>query len=274
MICNLKTKGSYCYPPGYFLDFLFWTRPHKYYFRHSQVKSLINQLYLLPALFTSLTACSDGVETQPFSPTPMGTVNEIRIKLPEPRDISDVSLEESLSSRRSIRDFSSKPLTLEETSQMLWAAQGLTVDWGGRTAPSAGALYPLEIYLVAGNVQTLSPGIYRYEPNNHEMIMIAVGDIREELSAASFGQPAVREGAINLVFTAVYRKTTRKYGDRGIQYVHMETGHAAQNICLQATAMDLGAVTIGAFNKDNVERILNLPKDETPLYIIPVGKKM
>ncbi|MBW2589728.1 MAG: SagB/ThcOx family dehydrogenase [Deltaproteobacteria bacterium] len=197
----------------------------------------------------------------------------MRIKLPKPKYNSDVSLEESLIKRRSVRDYTGELLSLEEVSQLLWAAQGTTSDRGFRTAPSAGALYPLEVYVIVGDVQDLAVGIYLYKPKKHEVVMIADKDVRQQLAGAALGQSSVKNGAIDLVFTAVYQRTTVKYGDRGIKYVHMEIGHAAQNVCLQATAMELGVVTIGAFNDQKVSRILNLPKDEEPLYIIPVGKR-
>jgi SagB-type dehydrogenase family enzyme len=229
-------------------------------------------LLTLPLLFGAI-GYSDDNETPASSPTPILEAEEMRIKLPEPTYDSDVSLEESLVKRRSVRDYTGEPLKLEDVSQLLWAAQGVTADWGGRTAPSAGALYPLEVYVVVGNVKGLAAGVYRYDPKRHEVIMIAKGEIRSQLASATLEQNSVRDGAIDLVFTAVYKRTTRKYGARGIQYVHMEIGHAAQNVCLQATAMGLGAVTIGAFYDDKVSRLLNLPKDEKPLYIISVGRQ-
>lgn len=197
----------------------------------------------------------------------------MRTKMPVPRYSSGVSIEESLDKRRSVRDYTGEPLKIEEASQLLWAAQGVTSHWGGRTAPSAGALYPLEVYLVAGDVQDLASGVYRYDPKRHELVMISKGDIRSRLASASLDQDPVRDGAIDLVLTAVYRRTTWKYGERGTRYVHMEAGHAAQNVYLQATAMGLGAVAVGAFYDDKVERLLDLPKDEKPLYIIPVGRR-
>ncbi|MGY5852728.1 MAG: SagB/ThcOx family dehydrogenase [Candidatus Thorarchaeota archaeon] len=193
--------------------------------------------------------------------------------MPEPRYDGDVSLEESLVKRRSVRDYTGESLALEEVSQLLWAAQGITTDWGGRTAPSAGALYPLEIYVIVGDVQDLAAGVYHYDPKEHEIIMTAAGDIRTQLASAALEQTSVKDGAIDLVFSAVYQRTTRKYGDRGIRYVHMEAGHTVQNVCLQATAMGLGVVTIGAFQDEQISSLLNLPSDEVPLYIIPVGKR-
>ena len=230
---------------------------------------------LLLALFLLLgtMACSHNHDTPVSSPTFTLEAEEMRIELPEPRYDGDVSLEESLVKRRSVRDYTGESLALEEVSQLLWAAQGTTANWGGRTAPSAGALYPLEVYVIVGDVRNLAAGVYRYDPNGHELAMAAAGDIRAELASAALGQTSVKDGAIDLVFTAVYQRTTRKYGDRGVRYVHMEAGHAAQNICLQATAMGLGAVTIGAFHDERVSRLMNLPRDEEPLYVIPVGKR-
>lgn len=229
-------------------------------------------LLTLPLLFGAI-GYSDDNETPASSPTPILEAEEMRIKLPEPTYDSDVSLEESLVKRRSVRDYTGEPLRLEDVSQLLWAAQGVTADWGGRTAPSAGALYPLEVYVIVGDVQGLAIGIYLYKPEKHELVMIADKDVRQQLAGAALGQSSVKNGAIDIVFTAVYQRITRKYGDRGIKYVHMEIGHAAQNVCLQATAMNLGVVTIGAFNDKEVKKLLNLPKDEEPLYIIPVGKR-
>jgi len=195
------------------------------------------------------------------------------MKLPEPRYDSDVSIEQTLLQQRSTRSCTEEPLTLQELSQLLWAAQGITDPRGFRTAPSAGALYPLELYVMIGDVENLSPCVYRYQPDEHQLLKTVDGDKRAELAGAALKQDCVKEGAIVIVFTAVYERTTRKYDDRGIRYVHIEVGHAAQNLCLQATAMDLGTVTIGAFYDEEVAELLNLPKDEQPLYIIPVGRK-
>ena len=195
------------------------------------------------------------------------------MKLTEPRYDSDVSLEQTLLQRRSVRDYTNEPLSLQQVSQLLWAAQGITDRQGLRTAPSAGALYPLEVYVVVGNVQSLSPGVYRYEPDGHQLVKTVDGDKRAGLADAALGQGCVKEGAINIVFTAVYERTTQKYGERGIRYVHMEVGHAAQNVYLQAVALHLGTVVIGAFHDDQVREILSLPQQEQPLYIMPAGRK-
>ena len=198
------------------------------------------------------------------------------ISLPQPRSDSGVSVEKALFGRRSIRTFSNKPLTLAEVSQLLWAAQGITGKRGDRelrTAPSAGALYGLETYLAAANVTGLAPGVYRYSPQGHTLTLLMTGDKRTDLSAAALGQSCVKEGAAAIIFTAVYERITKKYVERGVKFTHMEAGHAAQNSCLQATALGLGAVTVGAFSDEDVTTAMALPPEARPVYIIPVGKK-
>jgi SagB-type dehydrogenase family enzyme len=195
------------------------------------------------------------------------------IRLPEPKHDSKTSVEKALLERRSVRDYKDVPLTLAEVGQLLWAAQGITDRRGFRTAPSAGALYPLELYVVAGNVNNLPDGIYKYRPYGHELMRVVEGDKRIELCNAALGQSPVRDAAAVIVFSAVYERTTGKYGKRGIQYVYMEVGHAAQNICLQTASLNLGTVTIGAFYDDTVKRILNMPEKEEPLYIMAVGRR-
>nr|QNO52209.1 hypothetical protein LFOEMHHC_00035 [Methanosarcinales archaeon ANME-1 ERB6] len=196
-----------------------------------------------------------------------------RIKLPEPSYTGNTSVETALSKRRSIRDYSGENLTLDEVSQLLWAAQGITAPWGGRTAPSAGALYPLELYVVVGDVEGIDKGVYKYSREEHELEKVKEGDIRAELAEAAVGQECIRDAAIDIVFTAVYERTTRKYGERGIRYVHMEAGHAAQNVYLQAVSLDLGTVVIGAFMDDRVKELVNAEEQEKTLCIMPVGRK-
>ncbi|MBM3132927.1 MAG: SagB/ThcOx family dehydrogenase [Chloroflexi bacterium] len=195
----------------------------------------------------------------------------MNLKLPPPRYDGHISLEAALVKRRSIRDFSTKPLSFGDISQLLWAAQGITAQWGGRTAPSGGGLYPLETYAVTGAVENLAPGIYRYEPAGHQLIESEKGDRRRDLAQAALGQGFIETAAIDIVLTAVYRRITLRYGERGKRYALMEIGHVAQNILLEAAAMGLGAVPIGAFRDDEVGKILNLEAGEDALYIIPVG---
>jgi len=195
------------------------------------------------------------------------------IKLPEPKYDGKVCVERALLERRSVRDYVNEPLSLSEVSQLLWAAQGLTDPAGYRTAPSAGALYPLEVYLVAGKVASLSAGVYRYRPRGHELVAVAEGDKRPELCAAALGQTALRQAPVTVVLAAIYGRTTRKYRERGIRYVHMEAGHVAQNIGLQAVSLDLGSLVIGAFGDAEVKKVMVLPEEEEPLYLIPIGKR-
>lgn len=194
------------------------------------------------------------------------------VKLPDLTLKGDVSLEETLSRRRSRRSYKEGALTLSQVGQLLWAAQGKTTDWGGRTAPSAGATYPLEVYLVAGAVEGLDAGIYRYVPDGHELELMSKGDIREELARHCLGQSMVSEAPIDIVLSAVYERTTGRYGQRGVMYVHMEAGHAGQDIYLQSEALGLGTVAVGAFSPKDVAALLGLPGDMEPLYIFPVGK--
>ncbi len=194
------------------------------------------------------------------------------IKLPEPRHESEVSVERALSERRSTRSYSDEPLRLNDISQLLWAAQGVTDPRGLRTAPSGGALYPLEVYVVVGKATDLSPGVYKYRPREHELAHTLDEDIRSELCRAAYSQSPVKHAPVVMVFCAVYERITRKYGERGMRYVHMEVGHAAQNVCLQAVTSDLRTVVIGAFDDNDVTRVMKLEADERPLYILPIGR--
>jgi SagB-type dehydrogenase family enzyme len=195
-----------------------------------------------------------------------------KIVLPRPRFKGDVSVEEALRSRRSTRDFPRKPVTLEQVSQLLWAAQGVTGAFNERTAPSAGGTFPLELYVVAGDVDGLAPAVYKYRFRVHHLLRVVDGDRRVQLALASLNQDCVRKSAASIVFTAVYKRTVDEYGDRGVRYVHMEAGHVGQNIHIQAAAIGLGTVMVGAFDKDRVAGVLELPEEESPIYIAPVGQ--
>ncbi len=196
----------------------------------------------------------------------------MRITLPEPKYESEISIEEAILKRRSIRSYNDQPLTLQDVSQLLWAVQGITDPGGLRAAPSAGATYPLEIYVVVGDVEGVDKGIYRYRPDQHELIKVLDAAHREDLTSAALNQQFIAEAPINIVITAIYERTTNRYGDRGIRYVHMEAGHAAQNVYLQAVSLNMGTVVVGAFHDDRVADILALPDNEVPLYIMPVGR--
>jgi SagB-type dehydrogenase family enzyme len=190
------------------------------------------------------------------------------VRLPEPTLKGQMSVEETLARRRSVRQFDGKDLTMAQVGQLAWAAQGITDPaTGHRTAPSAGALYPLELYLVKRD------GAFRYVPRGHRLVPRSDKDLRGQLSQAALGQSSVREAPLDIVITGVYERTRVKYGDRAERYVHIEAGHVAQNIHLQAVALGLGSVSVGAFRDDEVAKVLNLPTGETPLYIIPVGAR-
>ncbi len=199
--------------------------------------------------------------------------NNQRISLPRPNPDGVISLEATISERRSVRRYARRPLSLEDVSQLLWAAQGVTSRDDKRAAPSAGALYPLEVYLVAGAVDSLAAGVYRYRPTRHDLMQVASGDLRRPLAAAALGQSWVRDGAVVIVIVGVYSRTESKYGSRAVRYTHIEVGHAAQNVYLQAEARQLGTVFVGAFDDAAVAQVLQLPPDHAPLGLMPVGRR-
>ena len=191
------------------------------------------------------------------------------VKLPKPKTKSTFSVEEALNKRRSVRDYKRGPLSLDKVSQLLWAASG--INQYGRTFPSAGATYPLETYLVVGEVEGLEPGTYHYLPSGHSVEKIKGGDVRKELSQAALGQGMIEDAPVNIIIAADYYRTTSHYGERGKRYVHMETGHVGQNIHLQAEVLNLGTVMVGAFRDQRVKEALGIKED--PLYIIPLGRE-
>ncbi|MCM8818387.1 MAG: SagB/ThcOx family dehydrogenase [Candidatus Omnitrophica bacterium] len=194
-----------------------------------------------------------------------------QINLPKPDFKGKISVEEALKTRRSIRTYKAAPLTLKELSQILWACDGKTADWGGRTAPSAGATYPLEIYVVVGNVEGIKPGLYHYEVDTHSLTLIKEGDLRAQLSNAALNQTSIKNAAFVIVISGIFERTTARYGKRGERYVFMEVGHCGQNIHLQAESLGLGTVMIGAFEDEKVKRVLGIKEDV--FYLCPVGKK-
>jgi len=187
------------------------------------------------------------------------------VALPQARTEGVVSLEAAISGRRSVRAFTDQVMTPAEVGQLAWAAQGVTDPRGLRAAPSAGALYPLELYVV------LPDGLYHYVPADHSLMRLSTEDLREGLWEAGLRQDALREAPAVFVFTAVVARTEVRYGNRAERYVHMEIGHAAQNLALQAVALGLGSVPIGAMDDGRVQALLGLPEDHAPLYLVPVG---
>lgn len=188
-----------------------------------------------------------------------------RIALPKPKLKGSVSVEETISKRRSVRSYAGKELTPSQISQLLWSCQGITDRRGFRAAPSAGARYPLEVYLVKDD------GVYRYIPEGHQLEKRSGKNLKKELAAASWGQHFVATAPVDIVICAVYERVTSRYGKRGVRYTDIEVGHAAENVHLEAVSLGLSSCPVGAFNDDAVSKILNLPDREKPIYIIPVG---
>jgi len=187
--------------------------------------------------------------------------------LPPPRTGGPVSLETAIAQRRSVRRYAPRDLNLEQIGQLLWAAQGIT---GGRAAlraaPSAGACHPLEFYVCRAD------GVWHYEPQHHRLVRHLEQDVRAELAEAAWRQRFITEAPCAFVISAIFERTTRRYGERGrLRYVPMDVGHAAENLLLQAVAMGLASVPVGAFDDTAVKRVLALPRNEEPLYILPVG---
>jgi len=201
--------------------------------------------------------------------------------LPLPKKITTITVEEAILLRKSIREWRDSPVTVEQLSMILWASQGVVenVDgWLRRASPSAGATYPLEVYVVIGEKGVslgdgsyVEAGVYKYDYKRHSLKLIKSGDFRSDLWRASLRQDWVKEAPVSLVICAVYERTTWRYGERGVRYVHIEVGHVGQNIYLMSTALGLGTVAIGAFYDDEVAKVVEARRDERPLYVFPVG---
>jgi len=201
---------------------------------------------------------------------PNSAQNEIL--LPQPQRKGEVSLEEALQKRRSVREYKNESLTLEDIAQILWSAQGIT-EGTHRTVPSAGALYPIEIYLVVKKVEGVAEGVYHYNPESHKLVLNVAGDFNRSVAEIAANQEWIENSAAILLISADFQRTTEKYGERGKQYVWMEAGHSAQNVYLQTISLGLGTVSVGAFSDHSVQKILNLPENIQPLVIMPIGKK-
>ncbi|MBN2381139.1 SagB/ThcOx family dehydrogenase [candidate division WOR-3 bacterium] len=198
----------------------------------------------------------------------LGKSNDCTVTLPDPVR-TDRSIEECMSLRRSVRSFSADTLSLAQLSNLLWAAQGVTEPVRGfRTTPSAGATYPLEVYVFDSN------GVFHYEPGAHKITIAKSGDQRAELARACLNQGCVKAAPTSIVLCAVPERTSARYGERAMRYIYMEAGHTAQNIHLEAVALGLGSVPVGAFDDEAVAKLLDLDKaiqETVPLYVIPVG---
>lgn len=192
---------------------------------------------------------------------------ERKAKQLPPRDlVGRITLEKTIAQRRSVRDFADKALAIEQIGQLCWAGQGITDKASGfRASPSAGALYPIELYIVTAEA------VDRYRPKDHSLERQFTGDVRPALHRAGLGQEPIGDAPVCVVITAVVERTARKYGERAERYCFLEAGHVAQNILLQATALDLGGVPIGAFDEEQVGQVLRLPKGQRVLYLLPIG---
>lgn len=202
------------------------------------------------------------------------------IYLPIPRKITSITIEEAILSRRSIREFKKEPIELVYLSMILWAAYGITDPVKGfRASPSAGATYPLELYVVVGENAVhisgsdyLEAGVYKYIPYIHGLSINKRDDVRKDLMKAALYQKWIEEAPVSIVICAIYEKTTRYYGERGRnRYVPMDVGHVGQNIYLMSTALGYGTVAIGAFRDFDVATIIGVESNETPIYIMPIG---
>lgn len=198
------------------------------------------------------------------------------IKLPNPEIGTSVSVEEAIQKRRSVRRYTNESISLQDVSQILWAAQGITdTSTNFRAAPSAGHTYPLEVYILVGKngVSGLSEGVYHYVPSTHSLEKILDKDVRSDLSQAANGQPWVKEAPVNIIITGNYQKMMDKYKDKTLstRFTDMEAGHVGQNIYLEVEARNLATVALGSFKDDQVHSILHIPESETTLYIFPVG---
>ncbi len=196
------------------------------------------------------------------------------IKLPPPQAKGRLSVEEAIARRRSVRRYASEPLTVAQVGQLLWAAQGMTGPRQSRAAPSAGATYPLEVLAALGreSVEGLQAGVYHYEASGHALALHLSGDLREDLARAALDQRFIASAPMDIVICTLYHRTTYRYGRRGERYVHIEVGHVAENVHLQAVALGLAAVEVGAFDDEEVSKILGLDEQIKPLYIVPVGR--
>ncbi len=210
-------------------------------------------------------------KTKGRTETPGALYPGMRLPLDPPREAGVMTLEETLARRRSVREYSDKAITKAEASQLLWAAQGVTGTGGLRAAPSAGAVFPLRAYLLAGAVEELPSGVYGFDPDSHEIEFLIKGDRRSRLYDITGGQVPAAESAIAVLLTAWYTRMQREFGALAPTLAHIEAGHAGQNFLLQAVALGLSAMGIGKFDRDQMSRLCHLPSSEEPLYLLLAG---
>ena len=196
------------------------------------------------------------------------------MKLPLPKNEGTVSVERAITQRRTIRAYMPQILILDQVSQLLWTAQGITEDSGfKRAVPSAGALYPMDVYAVVGqdSVDQIEAGVYHYESKGHMLSQVTKQDLRNRFARAALLQMWMVKAPVNLVITAEYSRVTGKYGKRGVRYALIEAGHIGQNLFLQAEALGLKAGIVGAFHDKEVAEVMKLPRSHEPVLIMPIG---
>lgn len=224
---------------------------------------------LLPvALITAtmLTACAADDPAPEPSPPPLSPA----VVLPSPELPGDATLADLIEGRRSTREYTTQPVSLDQVAGLLWAGYGVQPD-GGRTVPSAGGRYPMTLYLVTGNVTGLDTGCYRYDPAGNQLLPHRTGDLRVGLASASLDQEAIADAPVGIVVAGSPDRLRDRYGDRSERFAMIEAGHIGQNLALAAEALGLGMVTIGAFDDAQVAGVLGVPADEQVYYVIPVG---
>ncbi|MGZ5351093.1 MAG: SagB/ThcOx family dehydrogenase [Actinomycetota bacterium] len=214
--------------------------------------------FLAAGTIALVSACADGAPLAGRSTTASSST------LPSPRQGRAATLDGVLAERRSVREFTDEIVDEEAISRLLWAAQGVTAAWGGRTAPSAGALYPIEVYVATAD------GLRRYVPDDHGTVDVAREDRRPRIAQAT-GQETPTAAPVLIVISGVVSRTAAKYGDRAERYVQLEAGHVCQNLLLEATSLGLAAVPMGAFSDDELRDALGVGEDELPLYVVPIG---
>lgn len=227
---------------------------------------MIMKFIIILIVFLSYASCSPAEKGGSSSGSGSEDAGDV-IDLPSPDTDGGITINEALSRRRSVRSYSESDITMEELSQLLWSAQGITSPHGFRTAPSAGALYPIEIYVAR------EEGVFHYIPQSHSIEKVMKGDVRGGLYRSALYQSSVRDAPLSLIIVGDVKRTRVKYGERAERYVLIEGGCVAQNIALQAENLGLGTVVIGAFNDGEVRAVLNLPDDYLPVAMMPVGRK-
>jgi len=236
----------------------------------------IGQRFHHQTALTPTGTLADALSAKPPRPAQYKLYpNAEKIKLPQPQH-RGIAVEQAIAKRRSVRNYSAEPIGLADLSQLLFAAQGVTAKAPARSlraAPSAGALYPFEIYIVVNNVKDLPQGIYHYAVADHCLELIKAGNFTSDIVKAGLNQDKLGKSAVTFVLAAVFDRTRCKYGERGFRYIYMEAGHISQNICLQAVSLNLGTVTVGGFLDEEVNKLVEIDgRNEAAIYLQPVGK--